>query len=200
MKKLHIIASPRKERSKSKIIWDYVFSKLDWEKEVLDLNSLEVPFLTEKVIAYGYWFGKYEELSESDKKIVLIQNKFIEQLQNVDEIIVSVPLWNFWMPAILKAYIDLIIKVWVTFKMWENWFEWLLTNIKKLYLVWAKWWIYKSQPWESIDMLSATVKQAFNFVWVNNIKEFWLEWVNSLGEDEINKKIEQLKQEINSSL
>lgn len=199
MKKLHIIASPRKERSKSKILWDYIFSKLEWEKEILDLNSLEIPFLTEEVIALNYWFWKYEELSEKNKKIVDIQNNFIEQLKNVDEIVVSVPLWNFGMPAILKAYLDLVIKIWETFKSWNAWFEWLLTNISKIYFVWAKWGMYKWQAWESIDMLEPTIKQAFSFIWATNSKEFWLEWVNMLSEDELFTKIEELKKEINNS-
>lgn len=200
MSKLHIIASPRGERSKSKILWDYLFSKLDWEKEVLDLNTMEIPYITEEVIGYNYGFVKLEDLSPSGKNIVEIQSKFIEQIKKADEIVVSVPLWNFGMPAILKAYIDLIVKVWVTFNMWENGYIWLVNNVKNLYLVWAKWWVYKWQPWESIDMLESTVKQAFAFIGITNAKTFWLEWVNSWSDEELNNKINEIKSEIDKSL
>jgi FMN-dependent NADH-azoreductase len=104
------------------------------------------------------------------------------------------------MPAILKAYIDLIVKVWVTFNMWENGYVWLVNNVKNIYLVWAKWWVYKWQPWESIDMLESTVKQAFAFIGITNAKTFWLEWVNSWSDEELNNKINEIKSEIDKSL
>jgi FMN-dependent NADH-azoreductase len=72
---------------------------------------MEIPYITEEVIGYNYGFVKLEDLSPKGKSIVEIQSKFIEQIKRVDEIVVSVPLWNFGMPAILKAYIDLIVKV-----------------------------------------------------------------------------------------
>lgn len=158
-----------------------------------------MPYLTEQVIAHKYWFTEYEDLNEQDKKIVDIQNKFIDQFIICDEIVISVPLWNFSMPAILKSYFELLAKPWVTFTRTENWLEGLLKNVKTVYLVWAKWWFYKWQPWEDSDMLEDSIKYILNFFWIINIKSFWIEWVNSLSENDLNIKIGEIKKEIDKS-
>jgi FMN-dependent NADH-azoreductase len=79
-----------------------------------------------------------EDLSAEDKKIATIQNKFVRQILEADEIVISVPLWNFSLPAILKAYFDLILKTNDTFKMEDGNFVGLATNVKKLYIVATK--------------------------------------------------------------
>jgi FMN-dependent NADH-azoreductase len=36
-----------------------------------------------------------EQMSEQDKKIKEIRYKFIEQLESVDTVVISVPVWNY---------------------------------------------------------------------------------------------------------
>lgn len=200
MKKLHIISSPRGERSKSKVLWEYLFSKMTWEKETLDLNAVEVPFLTSWVIAYDYGFATMNDLSDTDKKIATIQDWFVKQILEADEIVISAPLWNFSLPAILKAYFDLILKANDTFKM-EDWnFVGLATNVKKAYIVLTKWGFYKWQAWESIDMIESIIRQDLNFIGITNIEIIVLEWTNRLDEETLDLKIEELKTQIDSKL
>lgn len=200
MKKLHIIASPRGERSKSKMLGEYVLSKMTWEKETLDLNAVEVPFLTNWVIAYDYGFALMEDLSVEDKKIATIQNKFVKQILEADEIVISAPLWNFSLPAILKAYFDLILKMGDTVKM-EDWnFVGLTTNVKKAYLVLTKWGFYEWHPWQSIDMIESLIRQDLNFIGITNIEVITLEWANRLDEETLESKVEELKMQIDSKL
>jgi FMN-dependent NADH-azoreductase len=42
------------------------------------------------------------DLSDTDKKIATIQDGFVKQILEADEIVISAPLWNFSLPAILK--------------------------------------------------------------------------------------------------
>lgn len=199
MKTLHIIASPRKDRSKSRHLWEFLSSKLDWEVIELDLYDSEIPYVTNDLITYSYWYMKYEDLSKEDKKIADLQRKYIDQIKWVDNVIVSAPLWNFWMPAILKWYIDLIVKVWDTFKATESWLEGLLTN-KNLYIVEAKGSIYKWTDWESIETLEKNIRQAFAFIWVTNAKTFSIEWVTRKDDETLNADIKKLEEEIEKSI
>ena len=50
-------------------------------------------------------------------KIALVPDHFTpnKDIKSAENIIVSAPLWNFGVPAALKAYIDLIVKVNDTF-------------------------------------------------------------------------------------
>lgn len=200
MKTLHIVSSPRAERSKSKMIWEYLANTIWWEIITIDINSLELPFITWNVIANNYWFFDYKDLPENDKKIVDLQNKYIEQLKSVDNLIISAPLWNFWISAALKAYIDLITKVWITFSMWENWYEWLVKNIKNFYIVITKWWVYQNTAWQEVEVLEKHLKQAFWFMWIKHTKTFNLEWTNMKDELTLTTEIENIKTEIDKTV
>jgi len=190
MKTLHIIASPRWERSKSRHLGEFVSSKLEWEVITLDLYASEVPYITNNIIAYNYGFFDYENLSDAEKKIADVQKKYIEQLKSVDNLVISAPLWNFGMPAILKWYIDLVVKVGETFSSEQ---VGLLTNIKNFYIVTAKGWVYAGTAWESVETLEANIKQAFAYMGVNNPKIFRIEWVNAKDEATLNSEIENIK-------
>ena len=196
MKNLHIIASPRAERSKSRMLWEFLVSKLDGETKTIDLSKVELPFLSEDLVTFNYWYKSYEDLSENDKNTSKIQNEFIRDIKSAENIIVSAPLWNFGVPAALKAYIDLIVKVNDTFTP-----EWgLVKNVKNLYVVLAKWWNYKGTAWESIETLQNNITQPFAYMWVTNAKVFTLEWVNYKTPQDLEKEIETLKQEITKSI
>lgn len=200
MKTLHIIASPRWDRSKSRQLWEFLSSKLAWEVITLDLNNSEIPFVSNDVITYDYGYMKYEDLSSEDKKIADLQKKYIEQLKSVDNVVVSSPLWNFWMPAILKWYIDLVAKVWDTFKMTETGLVWLLTNVKNLYIVETKGSVYAWTAWQDIETLDKNIRQAFAFMWVTNAKTFVLEWATSKDEESLTADFEKVKEEIVKSI
>ena len=196
MKNLHIIASPRAERSKSRMLWEFLVSKLDGETKTIDLSKVELPFLSEDLVTFNYWYKSYEDLSENDKNTSKIQNEFIKDIKSAENIIVSAPLWNFGVPAALKAYIDLIVKVNDTFTP-----EWgLVKNVKNLYVVLAKGGNYKGTAWESIETLQNNITQPFAYMWVTNAKVFTLEWVNYKTPQDLEKEIETLKQEIIKSI
>ena len=196
MKNLHIIASPRAERSKSRMLGEFVVSKLEGETKTIDLAKAELPFLSEDLVTFNYGYKAFEDLSENDKKTSKIQNDLISDIKSVENIVVSAPLWNFWAPAALKAYIDLIVKVNDTFTP-----EWgLVKNVKNLYVVLSKGWNYKGTAWENIETLQNNITQPFAYMWVNNAKVFVLEWVNYKSSEDLDKDIENLKQEITKSI
>lgn len=196
MKTLHIIASPRGERSKSRHLGEFVANKFGGDIITLDLYASEVPYITNNIIAYNYGFFDYANLSEQEKKIADVQKKYIEQLKSVENVVVSAPLWNFGMPAILKGYIDLVVKVGETFSSENGSAKGLLTNVKNFNIVTAKWGIYAGMAWESIETLEANITQAFAYMGVTNPKIFRIEWVNAKDEATLNSEIESIKSQI----
>lgn len=138
MKTLHIVASPRGERSKSIELGKFAVEKLGGEAITRDVFSDNVPYLSESVIALNYGFAKYEDLGEKDCTIADIQTRYIEELRSVENLVISVPMWNFSMPAALKAWFDLIIKVNTTFSVGADGYKGLVHNIKKVVIVGAR--------------------------------------------------------------
>lgn len=200
MKKLYINASPRWVASYSRTLGDFIDSKIEWNTDFVDLIETKVPYLTNDMIAYNFWFMNYDDLFEEDKENIQIQNRFIDQLLDADIFIISVPMWNFSMPAILKAYFDLIIKSWVTFRVWQNGFEWMVKNIQKAFVVWARWWKYIGTEMESMDSLTPEITRIINFIWVEDVYAYWLEGTAMLSQDDINTETERLKTEIDKAI
>lgn len=200
MKTLHIIASPRGEMSKSKMLGQYLSQTLWGEVIELDVNAVEIPYLTFPVIANNYGFQKYEDLSDADKKIVDLQNQYIEQIKSADNIVVSAPLWNFGIPAALKGYIDLVSKVGVTFSMGANGYEGLVKNIKNFYIVTTKGGVYENTAWQDIEVLEKHLKQAFGFMGIAHTKTFNLEWANMKDKDALETEITNIKNDMKASV
>ncbi|UFX82647.1 FMN-dependent NADH-azoreductase [Candidatus Absconditicoccus praedator] len=196
MKKLYINASPNGENSYSKVLGDYIDSKIVGETDFVDLIKSEVPFLTSESL--GYHFGKldYDGLSSESKIIADTQQNYINKLLEAEILIISTPMWNFGMPAILKAYFDLIIKPQSTFKIGENGFEGLVHNIKTAYVVGARGGIFKGEKSENMDNLSSETKKLLNFIGVNSVRQFWLEGTGVLSDNQLQDNLSNLKKEI----
>lgn len=111
MKTLIISYLPRGERSKTKQILDAFLENATGETEQLDLNK-DVPdlFLPENLSAYYRRNYAGEELSEVDKKHLEKMDKMTEQFLNADKIVLAYPMYNFSLPAVVKAYFDSILQ------------------------------------------------------------------------------------------
>lgn len=100
MKTLIIDATGRAEaESKTKFLATRVISKLELDDaQIVDLYNMEVPFLTTEIIKT--W---------SDSKVDSQALKLLKQFEATDQYIFIYPTWNWSVPAILKAYMDLIL-------------------------------------------------------------------------------------------
>lgn len=100
MKTLIVDATGRDEQnSKTKYLANRVIDKLQLEDyQVVDLYNETIPFVTKEIIAsWDTDKGSHEAL------------KFLHQFEESDQIIFIYPTWNWSVPAILRAYMDLII-------------------------------------------------------------------------------------------
>lgn len=200
MKNESMKASPRWEMSKSIELGNYLLEKIWWEVIIIDVNNEKIPYISSPVVTMNYGYWKYEDLSSEDTVIADLQTKYIEQIKSVDNIIVAVPMRNFWMPAALKSWFDLVIKINDTFKI-ESWnYIWLVDNIKKAIVVWARWGQYIWTPAESYDQLTPQVNWLLWFMGIRNIENFWLEWVNVLDSEWLEKEKNELKNKMNNYL
>ncbi|MFA6357971.1 MAG: NAD(P)H-dependent oxidoreductase [Candidatus Omnitrophota bacterium] len=134
MKKLlHIIASPRKEESRTLRV-SAVFLKTfkeshpDWVVEELDLTQEQLPLLSARRLDGKYVLlgGKDlpEELKEAWKEIIA----HIERFKSADAYLVSTPMWNFSIPYTLKHYLDVILQPRYLFRYTATGVEGLIKN------------------------------------------------------------------------
>ncbi|MGR9791976.1 NAD(P)H-dependent oxidoreductase, partial [Escherichia coli] len=76
--------------------------------------STGLPFVTEKLIQAFY--SDPATHTEDFKQEVAISDELVNELLANEIIVIGLPLYNFTVPAALKAYIDLIVRAGITFK------------------------------------------------------------------------------------
>jgi FMN-dependent NADH-azoreductase len=81
-------------------------------------------------------FTAEEERSQQHKDILSFSDSLVDELQQAQTIVRASPIYNYNIPAVLKAWIDLIARARLTFRYTDNGPVGLLTH-KKVYLVMA---------------------------------------------------------------
>jgi len=174
MKVLYIKASPKpKDESASHRIAEVFieeYIKNNPKDDVVELN------LHDK----GCRHIDYEILCDSfERKGVMVEtaNEFIKY----DKYIISSPMWNLSIPAILKAYIDLITVKGITFKYSKLGLPIGLAKGKKTVYLGSRGGGYPF-PLSLIAFDMRYIKYIFRFIGIKNFKSFILENVDKSPE------------------
>jgi FMN-dependent NADH-azoreductase len=165
---LVVLASPRGDYSVSRNLTATFVDT--WKKnhsgEVVtrDLTQTELPFIDLPWIAGAY--TPAEQHSPEMKKALELSNTLIPELQNADHIVIGTPMYNFSTPAILKAYIDHIVRVNVTF---TPSYEGLLKN-KKVTVIIGSAGVYTPGAYaEGYNFESGYLKHILGFIGLTDV-------------------------------
>ncbi|WP_068411549.1 NAD(P)H-dependent oxidoreductase [Labrenzia sp. OB1] len=115
---LRVDASARNERSLSRKLADKYIDALcracpDADIVTRDVGSRPPPFVTEAWIAAA--FKAPEDRSPHEQAVLEVSDQLIAEVKSADLIVVASPLYNYGMPATLKAWVDQIVRVGKTF-------------------------------------------------------------------------------------
>lgn len=136
---LHVISSPRNERSISKHVALTYIEEFQKKYPVGSVESIDVwenkiPEFNEHALNAKYAGLKGLELTSEQTDAWDSLKQIADQFFKADVIIFSVPMWNFGIPYKLKQLIDLISQKDILFNFDENGFAGKLKN-KKAVLV-----------------------------------------------------------------
>ena len=115
---LRIDASARNTRSLTRNLADTFMAAFleacpKAEIMVRDIGAAPPPFITESWIAAA--FKPAEDRTKFEKQTLQPSDELIAELRAADLIVLSTPLYNYGMPAALKAWVDQVIRVGETF-------------------------------------------------------------------------------------
>ena len=200
---LRIDSSSRTQGSHSRELADYF--QTTWLKhypqdEVIVRDIIKTPILhiTESTIT-GFYTPK-EQLSPPLSQAIALSDELVDELQSVDALLLSVPMYNFSVPSALKAWIDQIVRIGRTFAYDGTNFTGLVT-IKQLYVICA----YGSSGFgegealAALNFLEPYLKQLFSFLGIKNITFFNLEGTTA-DEATVAQNTAKLKQEIATAI
>ena len=188
---LHIDSSPRFSESVSRALSQTVVDKLRADHPGAtvtrrDVVTTPLPYVSHDMIAAFY--TPPAQLSEEQKTIVALSNTITEEIKAADAVVVGVPMWNFGVPASLKAWFDLVARVGVTFKYGESGPIGLLTG-KKAYFTIATGGTPIGGDW---DFTSGHLKTFFAFLGIADSEVIAADQIQGQGGEE---RIAEAKQE-----
>ncbi len=191
---LHIISSPRMEVSASRKLGKAIVEKIQekYPNAVVkerDLTKDSVPLLEERHI--NTFFSPEDSYSSEQTEINDYSTGLISELQEADIIVVDSPMYNFSVPAGLRAYFDFTSRAGYTFKYDENGPKGLLNN-KKLYIAFTSGNIYSEGAYQVYDSNVPYVKNVFGFYGITDVSVFRAEGLSIPGiqETALEKAIE----------
>ena len=171
MSKLLVIeVSPQGSRSASRSLSsDFVSAwkarHPEGEVVIRDLEQTRLPYTDPNWI--GGAFSPPDQRSEEMKAALAIGDEMIAELKAVDHIVIATPMYNFSIPAILKAYIDHVVRPGETFTMS---YEGLVTGKKATVIVASGSDFSPGTPYEAANVASSYLRQILGFIGIKDVE------------------------------
>lgn len=164
---LQIHASGRFDGSVTRKVSEQLVKQQVLEQPELIIQQRELanglPFLNEKWIESTFTSPEVRNKSHNDA--LAYSDELVNEIIDADHIVVAVPIYNFSVPAVLKAWIDLIARVHLTFKYTELGPVGLLKD-KKATLIFASGGVPIGSP---MDFASPYMKHVLEFIGISDI-------------------------------
>jgi FMN-dependent NADH-azoreductase len=133
-----------------------------------DLTTTELPFVTLPWILAAY--SPVDGHTPEQKSAIDVSDRLVDEMQNSDHYLISTPMYNFAIPAILKAWIDHVVRAGKTFKTNpDGSYTGLLTG-KKATVLLASAGVYEpGTPAEGYNFLSPYLRHILGFMGVSDV-------------------------------
>ncbi len=144
----------------------------DGQVRVRDVAAEPLPLLDGELIA-GLG-GSAAELNSRQQQALALSAQLIDEVRQSDVVVVAVPMYNFGIPAQLKAWVDLICRAGITFRYTEQGPEGLLQG-KRLLLVVTAGGVHRDS---ATDLALAHIKTVLGFIGLNNVEIAYAQGLN----------------------
>ena len=186
-KVLYITANPKSKEDSyglavgSAFIETYKRTNPQDEVINVDLFNTEIPFIDEVVFSAWGKLAKgtsFDGLSVEEQKKLSSMNTLLEQFMSADKYVFVTPLWNFTVPAVMKAYLDIMCVAGKTFKYTETGSVGLLKGKKAVHIQ-ARGGVYSSGPAAEVEMGDRYVNAILNFIGIEDKQSIIAEGMNA---------------------
>jgi FMN-dependent NADH-azoreductase len=182
---LHVCANPKPtEQSVSKQMAARFFGKLmelnpDVELNNVDLYQEKPPYYSNDLYRrmWNPVFDPTYEPSKAEEAAANYATKQGELFNSADVLVLTMPMWNFSAPAVMKSWIDQVLAPGLTFELTDEGPK-PLHKIKTLVLLASSGGVYKED--DERDALSRQISAGFGFVGIEDIRIAWADGQNPL--------------------
>lgn len=191
---LHVLAHPEPDQSRtgriaSAFLRHYAELHPDDEILHLDLYREQIPFISAQHLAAFRKHRMPHAMNEPERQAWAEVTAHVRQFSEADKYLVTAPLWNFTVPAILKAYLDLIVVAGQTFRYDTSGLPVGLLTGRRMALVTTCGGACAAPVANEGEMSIRYLRAIFGFIGIEVIGEIVAEGTNLLPVDEAEKTL-----------
>ncbi len=197
MKKiLHIISSPRGEESNSTLLGKSIIEKILSQhpgSTVVTNNVVDKNYQPLQPVHVKAYKLPDESHTPEQRKALQDSDEAVAQLLLADIVVISIPLYNFNIPAVLKGWVDHVVRGGKTFSYQTGRPEGLVTG-RKVYLAIASNGVYSDGPMKPMDHAEPYMRFILRFMGMTDITTYRIEGSGMAGvmETAVKKGLESI--------
>lgn len=189
---LRLDASANPADSSSRKLGDHLVRQITSSSQTVEIRerdlNRELTFIDSSWIAANFTAADNRDTDQSER--LAFSDRLIDELKWSDHIILTTPMYNFGIPATLKAWIDLVCRAGVTFRYGPNGPEGLLGN-NTVDIVITTGGVPMDSP---VDFISGYLKQVFGFIGIEDIRIIGADQMNVDSKTSYDRAIKQIEQ------
>jgi FMN-dependent NADH-azoreductase len=183
---LLINASPRGGQSTSRALGRELVEALQAKEGPLrvverDLSTTVLPFLDQDLIQAIY--TPEPQRSEAQRRALSISDELVDELLAADAVVLAAPVWNFSVPATVKAWIELVARVGRTFRYTAEGPQGLVGD-KPVYVVKSSGGVFSEGPAQAWDFFEGYLKHFLGFLGLKQVTVIRAEGLSLAGQSE----------------
>lgn len=161
---LRIDASARRDGSESRALTQRIVDRLEPQSIIQRDLAVAIPTIDADWLAANW--TKEEERSDKQRAALALSDSLIEEIKAADTLVIGTPIYNFGIPANLKAWIDQIARAGITFRYTEAGPEGLLTGKRAIIAIASG----GTQVGSDVDFASGYLRHVLGFIGITNVQ------------------------------
>lgn len=161
---LHIDSSARAGDSVTRGLSADITAKLNADRVIRRDLATPLPLLDEAWVNAN--FTPADQRSDDQKALLAQSDALIAELKEADTVVIGAPIYNFSVPSTLKAWIDLVARVGVTFSYTENGPVGLLEGKRAIIAVASG----GTQAGSDIDFATTYLRHVLGFIGITDVE------------------------------
>lgn len=183
---LHVCANPKPtEESVSKQLAAAFFGKIielmpNVELVNVDLYDEKPPYYTYDLYKRAWYpiLKENHKPTKAEEASINYASQQADKFNSADVLVLTMPMWNFTVPAIMKAWMDQVLCPGLTFNISPEEGIKPLHKVRSIVLLVASGGVYKEE--DERDALTRQVRAAFGFIGISDIEIVWADGQNPL--------------------
>ena len=170
-KVLVIHSSPRGPISDSRKLGEHIVERLRARGGVTDVTVRDLaadPVAHVDAAVVSAAFTPEEARSAADAAALRLSDELVEELLAADVLVISVPIYNFNIPSVLKAWIDQIVRPGRTFLYHPHGPEGLVVG-KRAYVATTRGGSYQGTPLQAWDHQEPHLRTILGFIGITDL-------------------------------